>query len=133
MHIASMVVVPDRNLNRLESIHKSFIWAAKKPKINHSSLISHYIEGGQKDEDISAKIIALQLVWVLLLFEENFHPRKLIPLNSLISTGIKSLFHSNLDLAVVFPIIQHIGQSSQDTSHAVRLKSCLNIYGLTDA
>ena len=88
----------------------------KRPKIKHSSIIADYTGGGQKDVDISAKIKALQLVWVRRLFEENFDPWKLIPLHSLSIIGINSLFHSNLHLAVDLPrclpnfyktIIQH--------------------------
>ena len=70
------------------------------PKVKHSSIIADYRDRGQKDIDISTKIEALQLVWVQGLFKENFHLWKLIPLNSLSSAGIKSLFHSNLHLAV---------------------------------
>ena len=117
VYVANLVVVPERILNKLESIHKNFIWKGKKPKIKHSSLIiADYTDGGQKDVDISSKIKALQLVWVRRLFEENFHLWKLIPLNSLSSIGTNSLFHSNLHLAVDLPkclpnfykiIIQH--------------------------
>ena len=116
VYVASLVGVLERILNKLESIHNNFIWKEKKPKIKHSSIIADYTDGGQKDVDISAKIKALQQVWVRRLFEENLHPWKLIPLNSLSSVGITSLFHSNLHLAVHLPeclpnfykvIIQH--------------------------
>ena len=116
VYVASIVVVPERILNKLERIYKKFIWKRKKPNVRHSSIIADYMDGGQKDVDISAKIKALQLVWVRRLFEENFHPWKPIPLNSLRSIGIKSLFHSNLHLSVNLPrclpnfyktIIQH--------------------------
>ena len=103
VYVASMVVVPERVLNKLESIHKNFIWKGKKPKVKHSSIITDYTDGGQKHVDISAKIKVLQLVWVRRLFEENLHPWKLIPLNSLSSIGIKSLFHSNLHFAFDLP------------------------------
>ena len=116
VYFASLVVVPEKIHNKLGSIHKNFIWKRKKPKIKHSSIIADYTDGRQKDVDISAKIKALQLVWVRRLFEENFHLWKLIPLNSLSSIGTKSLFHSNQHLAVDLPsclpnfyktIIQH--------------------------
>ena len=103
VYVASLVVVPEGILNKLASIHKNFIWKGKKPKIKHSSIIADYTDGGQKDVDISAKIKALQLVWARCLFEENFHLWKLIPLNSISSIGIKSLFHSNLYLMVDLP------------------------------
>ena len=116
VYVASLVVVPERILNKLESIHKNFISKGKKPKIKDSSIIADYTDRGQKDVDISVKIKALQLVWARQLFEENFHPWKLSPLNSLSSIGINLLFHSNLHLVVDFPrclpnfyktIIQH--------------------------
>ena len=74
VYVASLVVVLEKILNKLESIHKNFIWKGKKPKIKHSSIIADYTDGRQKDVDISAKIKALQPVWVRRLFEENFHP-----------------------------------------------------------
>ena len=87
----------------------------EKAENYHSSIIADYKDGSKKDVDISAKIKALQLVWVRR-WEENFHPWKQIPLNNLSSIGIKSLFHSNLHLTVNLPrcfpnfyktIIQH--------------------------
>ena len=74
-----MVVVPERVLNKSQSMHKNFIWKEKKLKIKHSLLIADYAERGQKDANTSAKIKALQLVRVRCLFEEKFHPWKLIP------------------------------------------------------
>ena len=88
VYVASMVVVPERILNKLESIHKKFIWKGEKPKVRYSCIIADYMDGGKKDVDISTKIKALQLVWVRRLFEENFHPWKLVLLNSLGSIGI---------------------------------------------
>ena len=116
VYVASLVVVPERILSKLESIHKNFIWKGKNPKIKQSSIIADYTDGGQKDVDISSKIKALQLVWVRRLCKENFHPWKLIPLNSPSSIGINSSFQSNLHLAADLPkclpnfykiIIQH--------------------------
>ena len=103
VYVASMVVVPERILNKLESIHKNFIWKGEKPKVRNSSIIADYTDESQKDVDIFAKIKALQLVWARRLFEENFHPWKIIPLNNLNSIGIKSIFHSNLHLEVDLP------------------------------
>ena len=42
--VASLVVVPERILNKLEDIHKNFIWKGKKPKIKHSSIIADYTD-----------------------------------------------------------------------------------------
>ena len=36
-------------LDQMNSVHKSFIWDNKKPKIKHSTLIADYSEGGYKD------------------------------------------------------------------------------------
>ena len=59
VYVASIVRVPERILNNLESIHKNFIRKGKKPKVRHSSIIADYTDGGQKDVDMSAKIKAL--------------------------------------------------------------------------
>ena len=84
-------------LDQMNTVHKSFIWDNKKPKIKHSTLIADYSEGGYKDVDIEANISALKVTWVKILLDSNFHPWKIIPtiLFSSIS-GLKIVFHSNL-------------------------------------
>ena len=72
-----IVVIPERILNKLESIKKNSIWKGKKPEVRHSTIIADYTDRGKKDVNISAKIKAVQLVWVRRLFEENFYPWKL--------------------------------------------------------
>ena len=48
VYVASIVVVPERILNKLESIHKNFIWKGKRTKVRHSSITADYTDGGQK-------------------------------------------------------------------------------------
>ena len=48
-------------LDQMNSVHKSFIWDNKKPKIKHSTLIADYSEGGYKDAVIETKISALKI------------------------------------------------------------------------
>ena len=47
VYVASIVVVPERILSKLESIHKNCIWKGKKLKVRHSSIIADYTDGGQ--------------------------------------------------------------------------------------
>ena len=51
MKVPSKIVV-----DRLNTLHKNFIWNNKRPKIKHSTLIADYCEGGHKDVDIENKI-----------------------------------------------------------------------------
>ena len=39
-------------IEKIEKIHKDFIWDSKKPKMKHSSMFGDYEEGGLKDIDI---------------------------------------------------------------------------------
>ena len=74
-----MSSVPEEILIHLESIHKDFIWNGKNPKIKHSTLTNDYSTEGLRDIDIRSKIKALQLSWVKRLYDNNFHPWKIIP------------------------------------------------------
>ena len=69
----------------------------QRPKIKHSALVADYCEGGYKDVDVEKKIVALKIKWGIRLFDENFHPWKIIP-NFLFSNigGKEVLFHHNL-------------------------------------
>ena len=83
----------------MNSVHKSFIWDNRKPKIKHSTLIADYSEGGY-DVDIETKISALKVTWVKRLSDSNFHSWKIIPTILFSSIGgLKTVFHSNLKLS----------------------------------
>ena len=69
----------------------------QKAKIKHSTLIADYCEGGYKDVDIEKKIASLKIKWVAGLFDENFHPWKIIP--DLLFSDIGVIFHHNLQLS----------------------------------
>ena len=80
IYVASMSSVPSDIIKLLESIHKNFVWDNKRPNIKHTTLVNDYSSGGLKDIDISSKFKSLSLNWLVRLFDNNFHPWKLIPL-----------------------------------------------------
>ena len=87
-------------LDQMNSVHKSFIWDNKKPKIKHSTSIADYSEGGYKDVDMETKIFALKITWVKRLLDSNFHSWKIIPTILFSSIGgSKTVFYSNLKLS----------------------------------
>ena len=94
---------PSKNvIDQLNSIHKSFIWSNKKPKIMHSTLIADYEEGGY---DIKSKILSLKISWISKLLDTNFHLWKIIP-NQIFSEvgGAKTVFHFNFKLSKQCPL-----------------------------
>ena len=95
VYISQMSSVPDRILAQLEIVHKEFIWGGKKSKIKHSTLISDYSCGGLRDVDIRSKIKALQLSWLKRLYDNNFHPWKIIPSRLFLSIS-STIFYPNL-------------------------------------
>ena len=71
----------------------------KRPNIKHSTLIGDYAKGGLKDIDILSKFKSLHLFWLKRLFDENYHPWKLIPLHYInIASSNTLLFLPNLDI-----------------------------------
>ena len=67
VYVASMLVVPDRILNKLESIHKNLFGRAKSRKLDTTPLLQIIQTEVIKDVDISAKIKALQLVYTTFI------------------------------------------------------------------
>ena len=47
-------------IDQINSLKKDFVWRGKRPKIKHSTLTGDYKEGGYKDVDIEAKIVAFK-------------------------------------------------------------------------
>ena len=60
-------------LDQLNIVHKIFIWDNKKTKVNHSTVIADYSEGGYEDVDIETKVSALKVTWIKRLLGINFH------------------------------------------------------------
>ena len=77
--VTSVSPLPQFLIEGLVKIQSEFIWDCKKAKIKHSSLIGNYLEGGLNKLDIRCKIKALHLSWLKRLYDENFHPWKVIP------------------------------------------------------
>ena len=99
MFICTMKPYSKKFLDDLNEIQKDFIWRGRKTKINHTSPIGDYSEGGMKDIGIKAKLESLRIQWVKRLTNNNFHSWKIIPNVLLEDVGGVSLFHSNLALS----------------------------------
>ena len=92
--ISYLSYVPKTIIEKIEQIHKDFIWNKKRPKMKHSSLIGDYEEGGLKDIDIGCKFRSLHLCWIKRMFDNNFHPWKNLP---------KAIFNQFYGIEVFFP------------------------------
>ena len=57
-----------------------FIWKVKNLKIKHSTSCNEYERGGLRNVGTSSKIVCLQCSWKKILFDNNFHQWKVIPL-----------------------------------------------------
>ena len=90
--------IPKEMVKLIEKIHRDFIWDKKRPNIKHSTLIGDDSKGGLKDIDILSKFKSLHF-WLKRLFDENYHPLKLIPLHYInIASSNTLLFLPNLDI-----------------------------------
>ena len=89
--ISYLSYIPNKMIEKIEKIHKDFIWDSKKIKMKHSSMIGDYEEGGLKDIDFKAKFQSLHLSWIKRLSNNNFHPWK-ISLLRLCSSFIKLMY-----------------------------------------
>ena len=112
VYISHKTTVSEFTLSQLEKIQKDFLWKGKRAKIKHSTIIGDYCSGGLRDVDIRSKIKSLQLSWIKRLFDNNFHPWKIIPsklfsnfffypnrnIDSFFSNGITPKFYRNIVL-----------------------------------
>ena len=76
-----------------------------KSKIKHDTLCNDYEDRGLKNVDIFSNryILSLQCSRIRRLYDENFHPWKVIPLYLIqMHFGKNFKFHSNLDLKDFF-------------------------------
>ena len=85
IHLSLVTNVPTQIINELNKIQKEFIWNGSNPKIKHSTLCNKYENGGLKNVDILSKVIRLQCLWIKRLYDNFYHPWKIIP-SSLIDT-----------------------------------------------
>ena len=99
IHRDLVTSVPTATIELLSKIQKDFLWGKNKAKIKHDTLCNDYENGGLKCVDIFLKIVSLQCSWIRGLYDENFHPRKVIPLYLIEMHFSKNFkFHPNLDL-----------------------------------
>ena len=81
VYISYLTDLPPGIIDQLHSIQSKFVWQGKKSKIKHVTLIGDYSEGGLKNIDIQAKMSSLRLAWIRRIFNNSFHPYKVIPLH----------------------------------------------------
>ena len=93
-HLALVKIIPPSIIDQLNKTQKNFIWNGLNPKIKNSTVNNN---SGLKNVNIAAKISSLQSSGIKLLFDENFHDWKIIPLHIIHkSLGKKFVFHSNV-------------------------------------
>ena len=99
IHLALVTNVPTETIELLSKIQKEFLWGKNKSKIKHDTLCNDYENGGLKSVNIFSKIVSLQFSWIRRLYDEYFHPWKIIPFYlTEMHFGKNFKFHSNLDL-----------------------------------
>ena len=83
--LAIITKVPN-TLRKYSKSKKLFLWGKiktkqnKKVKIKQNTLRNDYKDRGLKIVDTENKIVRLKCSWVRWLYTENFHERKIIPL-----------------------------------------------------
>ena len=82
--------------NKIEALHKEFIWNGKTSKVKHTTLISNYEDGGLKYIDIKSKLKSLHLSWIKRLYNQNVHPWENIPLKLIEQNFGQNILYSNV-------------------------------------
>ena len=80
IHLLLITELHNNTIDFMYNIQKNFIWQGKKVKIKHSTLCNGYEKGGLKNSDLKNKITSIQCSCVKILFEDDFHDWKIIPL-----------------------------------------------------
>ena len=91
-----MNTVPKTITDQLQVIHKDFIWSGKTVRIKHSTLIGEYADGGLWDLDISSSLTSVNISWIRRLFDNNYHPWKILGKRLLSKVGGLYIFHFDL-------------------------------------
>ena len=86
---ASTMIHPSKKF--MDQLQKDLIWRRRPPKIENTSLIADYVDGGYKDVDIATKLKSLKIIWIRHMLDNNFHVFKAIPH----TFDIQKLFHKN--------------------------------------
>ena len=99
MHLAIITKVPNTVTEELKQIQENFLGDNKNVKIKQNTLRNDYQDGGLKSVDIEHKIVSFKCSWVKRLYTENFHERKIIPLQYMSKLFGKNFkFYSNLNI-----------------------------------
>ena len=79
VYIAAMKNTSPFVLDKLQTLHKDFIWGGRRPKIKLSTLIGSYEKGGFKDIDLTSKFKTLKGTWIRKRLDET-NGKKLLKL-----------------------------------------------------
>ena len=92
-----MKTIPLSIIDQLKKTKKNFIWNRLNLETKNTTINNNYKNGGLKNVNIGAKIISLQSSWIKILFDENFHYWKILPLQMIYKLlGKMVVFHSKL-------------------------------------
>ena len=91
VHKCLTSVAPKQIMEKIENIHKNFLWNRSTSKIEHSTLCNSFATGGLTNVDVNTKIANLQCSMIKQLYNVSFHELKLIPVY-LINTTITPAF-----------------------------------------
>ena len=79
--MALVKTIPPFIIDQLKKTKKNFIWNKLNLETKNSTINNNYKNCGLKIVNIGAKIISLQSSWIKILFDENFHYWKILPLH----------------------------------------------------
>ena len=78
IHVASILELPGRFAQKVNSLIFKFIWNDKLPKIKKATIIGEKQDGGLKDPDFTTIDKVLKLIWIKQFLDESDAERKLI-------------------------------------------------------
>ncbi len=79
LYWATVSVVPQDVVARLNTLFFNFLWSGKRDRIKRSVIIGDYETGGLKMLDIASYIEALHAGWVKRILDQSFGDWKLLP------------------------------------------------------
>ena len=94
-----MTTIPKSIIEEVHKIQENVLWNKKNPKIKHSTLLGEYEWGGLKKVDVDTKLRSIRISWLRRLFDNNYHPWKVIPLKMIEQYDKSLILHSNFSFS----------------------------------
>ena len=95
-----MTTIPKSIIEEVHKIQENFLWNKKNPEIKHSTLIGEYEWGGLKEKvDVDTTLRSIRISWLRRLFDNNYHPWKIIPLKMIEQYDKSLILHSNFSFS----------------------------------